>query len=405
MVIKVKQAEGPGALGGYSLGIGLLALSLAIFGLVVQYSAGISLSASNRTAAFYRQLAYVPIACIAGYAFFRLNLDKAREWRWWILGGACAAMCLARVPGLGVSVNGSWRWIDFGFFRLQASDLGKLALVIVLADFLARMQRHTLPNKFRIYQFSSREPYLFTPRGWLDFREGFLKPVGILMLVTGCIALGPDLGTILLCCAVGGTMMLVSGVRWAYVIPSFLLGLGGFTILILNWPNRLRRFTSFLEPWEKRGDEAYQLFEGMVAFGVGGLTGKGAANGIQGRAYLPEAHTDFVFSVIGEEYGLVATTLVAAFYLGIFWCAYRAMRQSADLYRFNICLGATLFLVLQALINMGVVTGLLPTKGISLPFISYGGTNLVIMACMVGLILNCIRESVGPSFAAKEARA
>ena len=148
-----------------------------------------------------------------------------------------------------------------------------------------------------------------------------------------------------------------------------------------------------------------QLFEGMVAFGVGGLTGKGAANGLQGRAYLPEAHTDFVFSVIGEEYGLVATTIVALAYLGIFWCAYRAMRHTADLYRFNVCLGATLFLVFQALINMGVVTGLLPTKGISLPFISYGGTNLVIMACMVGLILNCVRASGQPAFVPKEARA
>jgi cell division protein FtsW (lipid II flippase) len=108
MVIKEKQ-EGPGALGGYSLGILLLAMSLAVFGLVVQYSAGISLSSSNRTGAFYRQLAYVPIAFVAGYAFFRLDLDKAREWRWWILGGACLAMFLARIPSIGVSVNGSWR--------------------------------------------------------------------------------------------------------------------------------------------------------------------------------------------------------------------------------------------------------------------------------------------------------
>jgi cell division protein FtsW len=262
-----------------------------------------------------------------------------------------------------------------------------------------------LPNKLTIYQLSSQKPFVFTRRGWIDCREGFLKPVGILLLIAAFIGLGPDLGTILLCCAVGGTMMLVSGVRWAYVIPSFLFGLSAFTILILNWPNRLRRFTSFLEPWEKRGDEAYQLFEGMVAFGVGGLTGKGAANGIQGRAYLPEAHTDFVFSVIGEEYGLIATSLVALVYFGIFWCAYRAMRYSSDLYRFNVCLGAALFLVMQALINMGVVTGLLPTKGISLPFISYGGTNLVIMACMVGLVLNCIRESAQPAFMAKEARA
>ncbi|MEY4307392.1 MAG: hypothetical protein RJA95_760, partial [Verrucomicrobiota bacterium] len=140
MVIKEKQ-EGPGALGGYSLWIVALALSLAVFGLVVQYSAGISLSSSNRTAAFYRQLAYVPIAIVAGFAFYRLNLEKAREWRWYVLGGACFAMALARVPHVGVSVNGSWRWIDFGFFRLQASDLGKLALVIVLSDVLARMQR------------------------------------------------------------------------------------------------------------------------------------------------------------------------------------------------------------------------------------------------------------------------
>ncbi len=403
MVIKVKH-ENPGALGGYSLGIIVLALALALFGLVVQYSAGISLSSSNRTAAFDRQLFYVPIAIAAGFFFFRLNLDRVRERRWWILGVACVVMALARVPGIGVSVNGSWRWIDFGFFRLQASDLGKLAIVLVLSDVLARMQRHTLKTKFRIWRLSDRHPYVMTTAGWLDCREGFLKPLGIILLIAGFIALGPDLGTILLCVAVGGVMMLISGVRWAYVIPTFIFGATALTVLILHWPNRMRRFTSFLEPWEKRGDEAYQLFEGMVAFGVGGLTGKGAANGIQGRAYLPEAHTDFVFSVIGEEYGLDATSIVAFTYFTIFILAYRAMRHASDLYRFNVCLGATLFLVLQALINMGVVTGCLPTKGISLPFISYGGTNLVIMSCMVGLVLNCIRDSATPAFTPKEAR-
>jgi cell division protein FtsW len=143
----------------------------------------------------------------------------------------------------------------------------------------------------------------------------------------------------------------------------------------------------------------------MVAFGVGGITGKGAANGLQVRAYLPEAHTDFVLANIGEEHGLIGTTLVALSFLAIFWLAYKAMRFSTDLYRLNVCLGATLFLVLQALVNMGVVTGLLPTKGISLPFLSYGGTNLVIMSCMVGLILNCIRDAARVPFVPKEARA
>ncbi len=403
MVIKVKQ-DGPGALGGYSLGIALLALSLAVFGLVVQYSAGISLSSSNRTAAFDRQLFYVPFAIFAGWLAYRLNLERVREYRWHIFWVALAAMLAARVPGIGVSVNGSWRWIDLGIIRLQASDLGKIALVVLLADFLATMQRHTLKVKSRMIKLSDRPPYFFTPAGWLDLREGFIKPTVVIIVICVGIGLGPDLGTIILCCAVGGTMMYISGARWRYMLPTFILGAIAFTAVVLHWENRLRRFLSFIDPWGRRGDEAYQLFEGMVAFGVGGITGKGAAFGLQGRAYLPEAHTDFVFSVIGEEYGLIATSLVAAAYLSIFILAYRAMRHCPDLFRFNVCLGATLFLVLQALVNMGVVTGLLPTKGISLPFISYGGTNLVIMACMVGLVLNCIRDSAVPAFVPKEAR-
>jgi cell division protein FtsW len=404
MIIKVKP-EPPVALAGAAVGIVLLALGLAVFGLVVQYSAGISLSASNRTAAFERQFIFLIPALLGGFLCYRLNLDRVRAYRWWILGGACFAMLAARVPGIGVSVNGSWRWIDLGLIRLQASDLGKLALVLVLSDLLARMQRHTLGAKFRIFQFSSREPYVFTPAGWRDFREGFLKPGAVVLGIAAFIALGPDLGTILLCVAVGGIMMFISGVRWSYVLPALLIGATALTILILNWPNRLRRFVSFIDPWQNRGDEAYQLFEGMMGFGVGGLTGKGAGFGLQSRAYLPEAHTDFVLAGIGEEYGLIATSLVAATYLAIFYLGYRALRQSADLYRLNVGLGALLFLVIQALVNMGVVTGLLPTKGISLPFLSYGGTNLVIMACMVGLVLNCIRAAAQPVFTPREARA
>lgn len=404
MVIKVRQ-EPPGALAGQALWIALLAVGLAVFGLVVQYSAGISLSSSNRTFAFERQAAYLVVALVAGFLCYRLNLERVREFRWWIFAGALGAMLAARIPGIGVSVNGSWRWIDLGFIRLQASDLGKLALVIVLSDLLARMQRRTLEPRFRIWQFSAREPFVFTPAGWRDCREGFLKPLAVVLTIAGFIALGPDLGTILLCIAVGGVMMFISGVRWQYVLPTLLLGATALTILILNWPNRLRRFVSFIDPWQNRGDEAYQLFEGMMGFGVGGLTGKGAGFGLQSRAYLPEAHTDFVLAGIGEEYGLVATSLVALTYLVIFTLGYRALRHSADLYRLNVGLGALLFLVIQALVNMGVVTGLLPTKGISLPFLSYGGTNLVVMACMVGLVLNCIREASRPVFTPREARA
>lgn len=403
MIIAVKQ-ETPRSLGFYSLMIAIITVILVVIGLVNQYSAGISLSVKNRTAAFDRQLAYIPFALFAAWLAYRVNLDRLRDHRWKILIGTVVLMICARIPGIGVTVNGSWRWIDFGFFRLQPSDLGKIALIICLADLLANMQRHTLPVKFKIYQLSDRGAIFFTPRGWIDFREGFLKPVGVIALVCACIALGPDLGTIILCLAVGGIMMFISGVRWKYTIPTFIIVASGIIILVLNWGSRMRRITSFMDPWGRRADEAYQLFEGMVAFGVGGLTGKGAANGLQVRSYLPEAHTDFVLANIGEEYGLMGTTFVALAYFGIFWLAYRAMRFSTDLYRLNLCLGATLFLVLQALVNMGVVTGLLPTKGISLPFLSYGGTNLVIMSSMVGLILNCLRDARQPPYLAKEER-
>lgn len=404
MVIKVRS-DAPESLAGYSVGILLIALALAAFGLMVQYSAGISLSSSNRLVAFERQLMYLPAALLAGWLIYRIDLDAVRRHRVWIFSVAMVALVAARIPGIGVSVNGSWRWIDLGFIRLQASDLGKVALVVMLAHYLAGSQRRTLRPDFPLLRFSSRSPYLMTAAGWDDLREGYLWPAGVIVFICGGIALGPDLGTILLCCAVGGTMMLMSGARWRYVIPTFVIGAAVFAAVVLNWENRLRRFLSFTDPWGRRGDEAYQLFEGMVAFGVGGLTGQGAAQGLQGRAFLPEAHTDFVFSVIGEEYGLFATASVATAYLVIFLLAHRAMRRSTDLYRFNLCLGATLFLVMQALVNMGVVTGLLPTKGISLPFLSYGGTNLVVMACMVGLTLNCLRDAQAPAFVPGEARA
>lgn len=404
MIIAVRQ-ESPKSLGTHAFWIAVIAVGLVIFGLVNQYSAGISLSEKNRMAAFERQLIYVPIAFLAAWLAYRVNLETLRQYRWWILGGAVLALIAARTPGIGVSVKGSWRWIEFGFFRLQASDLGKLALLIVLSDVLARMQRRTLTLRQPLLYFSGQKPFIFTPQGWLDCREGFVKPSLVIGVICIGIALGPDLGTIILCCAVGGIMMYVSEVRWRYILPTVLVGVFAFSVLIMNWGNRMRRITSFTDPWGHRDDEGYQLFEGMVAFGVGGVTGKGAANGLQVRAYLPEAHTDFVLANIGEEYGLVATVTVAIAYLTIFWLAYRSMRFSHDLYRLNVCLGATLFLVLQALINMGVVTGLLPTKGISLPFLSYGGTNLVIMSCMIGLILNCIRKAAQPAFLPKEARA
>jgi len=400
MVFKAEQGRTTQGVVSASLLVPFLVAALATFGLIALYSAGYSMSLREPTAAVTRQLIYVPVAILMGWLAWRVDLAVLRRLRWYVLWTVIGLLVLARVPGVGRMVNGSWRWIDFGLFRLQPSDLAKVALVIMLADLLAKMQRRTLPFRGRFWHLSSREPYLFTPLGWADYRDGFLRPVGAILLVCAGIALGPDLGTIVLCCAVGGCMLFVCGARPAYLGTALLVGATGFALLVFNWGNRMRRFTSFLDPEGRQGDEAYQLFQGMLAFACGGINGVGAGNGLQQRAYLPEAHTDFVFTIIGEEYGLVATVLVALAYLGIFLVVVRELRRCTDLFRFAIALGCSLFLTLQALVNMLVVTGMLPTKGIALPFISYGGTNLVVSAILIGLMLNALRDGGRPAVTA-----
>jgi cell division protein FtsW len=397
MRFKAEQVGAPAVAGRATLLVPLLVLLLVTFGLIALFSAGYSMSLREPTAAVTRQLIYTPLALLLGWLAWRVNLDRLRDLRLHFLGVVVVLLALARTPGIGRMVNGSWRWIDLGLFRIQPSDLAKVALVLLVADHIARWQRRTLPLPGPLLALSARPPYLLTPGGWEDLRDGFLRPMLPVAVLCGGIALGPDLGTIVLCGVVALAMLFVGGARLTYLLTTLALASAAFTYLVLNWGSRLRRFLSFLDPEGRQGDESYQLFQGMLAFAVGGVTGAGPGNGLQQRAYLPEAHTDFVFTIIGEEWGLVATVAVAAVYLGVFILVTRELRACTDLFRLSLALGCVLFLTLQALVNMCVVTGLLPTKGISLPFISYGGTNLVTSAVLVGLMLNALREGGRPA--------
>jgi cell division protein FtsW len=181
------------------------------------------------------------------------------------------------------------------------------------------------------------------------------------------------------------------GVRLWYLLPTCFFGVSLFSLAVYLDPVRLRRITSFLDVEANRSDSSYQLWQSILAFGAGGTSGVGLGNGRQQLSYLPEAHTDFILPVIGEELGLWTTLTIAMLFLVLFLCVLLCIRKAPDLFQFTLMMGAVLFITFQALINMGVVTGLLPTKGISLPFISYGGSNLVVMFIMCGIILNCLR--------------
>lgn len=386
-----------------------IALGLSIFGLIVQTSAGQYHHPSDSLYTFKRQAIFFVPALLCGVIAARLNLERFRRHAWWILGIAMVVLFSIYVPGFGKVVNGSRRWVDFAFFRLQVSDPAKIALVFVLAHYLAGAQRHFLPVKFKRFE---RRGYFYvpTPEARTDFLYGFLIPSGIIGLICAGVAVEPDLGTTVLCAAVGFTMLFLAGGRFCYFVCSFVAGIAAVSVSIpailvsMKWfpvvekkfqvfcDNRWKRFLSFWYTEELKADDSYQLWNALTGIASGEFFGKGLGEGMIYRGFLPEAHTDCVFAVIGEEFGFCGTVLIPAVFLALFGLVVSQLRKITDVFYFNICLGSGLFILLQAVVNMFVNLGLLPTKGMSLPFISYGGSNLVVMFIFIGLIWNAIHR-------------
>jgi cell division protein FtsW len=363
----------PGRIFGPGQFIVLAVALLTGLGLVMLGSAGNGY-AGGAASLFKKQTVWVGIAVFAGLVAWRVNLELLRKVTWPAYFGALALLGLVLVPGIGVEVNGARRWLDLGPMRLQVAEVLKIALVLALADYLALNQRRV-------------RSFLF----------GFFVPSVLVVMPCALIMLQPDYGTAALCAAVAFLLLFLSGTRLTFLVPAVALLGALFCVAVYFDPVRLARVTAFLDVQANLDDGAWQLWQGMLAFGAGGVEGVGLGNGRQQLAFLPEAHTDFIFPIIGEELGLVFTFGVVLLFLGIFWAGLRTLQQAGTFHTFNLAAGALFFLVLQALINVGVVTGCLPTKGLSLPFISYGGSNLVALFVLVGLILNCRRHDARPA--------
>ena len=271
---------------------------------------------------------------------------------------------LALVLVIGISVNGSRRWLGYGSIRFQVSEFAKLGLVFCLAHYLAL-------NQTRI----------------AEFKRGFLYPGGIIGAFALLTLLEPDFGVSALMVAVGMVLMFLAGARWRYIVPAFVGVTAVFTIAVIQNPNRLRRMTEFLSE-----EKSYQLRQGLAAFAAGGVEGAGLGQGRQQLSYLPEAHTDYIFSVVGEELGLFFTLAVVLCFTVILIAGLVHLRRAPSLFHFLLVLGSLLLICVQAIINVGVVTAVLPTKGMSLPFISAGLSNLLLMGLLLGIILNSQRR-------------
>ncbi len=346
--------------------------ALLAIGMAVLYSAS-SRAVGGATGYLYKQLIFLALAIGGGWLMARIDLEQLRKFAWVIGLVAGVGLLLVLIPHIGINVKGSRRWLGFGGIRLQVSEFAKLAMVFCVSHYLAVNQ-----NKLH------------------DFVKGFVTPCAIIGGFAVLILAEPDFGTALLTGAIGVGLLFLAGGRLLFLLPSVALALMGFGLLVLNNPNRMRRILAFLDPEGSRAEGGYQLWQSLLAFAAGGIDGVGLGNGRQQQSFLPEAHTDFIFAILGEEMGLITTLLVVGLFVAIFIAGLMHVRRAPNLFQFLVVTGSLLLICLQAIINLSVVTGMMPTKGISLPFISAGGSNLLLMGLLVGIIINSARTWTRP---------
>ncbi len=348
------------------LGIGLVMVASASFGIAEKH---------NGDASYYllRQGIFMMIGLGMGYGLFRVPLMFWQQNSFLPLMIVIFLLVLVLIPGLGREVNGSMRWLPLGLFQLQPSELAKLAVAIYLAGYLVR-------HAEQVHQGMG----------------GFVRPMLIISLVGALLVLEPDFGSFVVLMAMAMAMLFLGGVRlWQFVATSFGL-MGLMTLLVVSSPYRLQRITAFMDPWADPFASGFQLTQALIAFGRGEWLGVGLGASVQKLFYLPEAHTDFLFAVLAEELGLVAVIVVLALFSIIVARAFingRRCERQGRFFAAFLSYGLGSWLALQTLINMAVNMGLLPTKGLTLPLMSYGGSSLVSSCLIIALLLRIDYES------------
>jgi cell division protein FtsW len=311
------------------------------------------------------------LACVTAVSFdYRLFKHLA----WPLLVISVILLALVFVPHIGIHRNGASRWLGYhGKSFFQPSEVAKLALVIALAYYGDRYRRQ-MPT----------------------WKRGILIPGMIISVVLALVFREPDRGTTILLAGVSATILLIAGVQWRFILPPVLIGILGLAFSLYRDPMRARRILSWWYLEDNKSGVGYQAYEAMLALGAGGWTGLGLGNSRQKLGFVPEQHTDFIFAIIGEELGLIATVLVIVAFVAIVFCGIYIAMRAPDTFGLLLGSGIAFLIGLQAFINIGVVTSALPNKGLSLPFISYGGSNLVLMLTNVGILLSIARQARDP---------
>jgi len=348
--------------------------ALLAVGMVMLYSSSMVLYSSTMVPAGARFLIQQSVWCVLGLggclAMAILDYRILRRLWWVLLAVAIVLLVLVLIPHIGSVRGHARRWFSLGPASLQPSEFAKIAVIIALAWYGERHQR----------QMSK-------------WNRGILVPGLIVAVTAGLIFKEPDVGNALLLCAVSAILLLISGIRLVYFLPPAVLLAVGVGIFIQHNQMRSERIYSWMHLEETKKDKGQQAYEAMIAFGSGGVTGKGLGDGRQKLGFVPEQHTDFILSIIGEELGLVATLLIVAGFVGIVVCGLYISVNAGNTFGLLLGSGVTFLIGLQAFINIAVVTSVFPNKGLPLPFISYGGSNLVVMLSIVGILLSIARHA------------
>lgn len=348
----------------------LLAIGMSVFALLVISYAGAKESSTNANLFHYvkMQTIFAIIALIWGFCVSRINYSifKRDLFFYGLIAVTLISLLLVLCPGIGVAVKGSQRWIGLGPIRLQPVEFVKLAAIVALSAHMDRIGG--LVNRF----------------SWRTLLPPFI-------LIGGSIALlvfQPDFGGAMIVCFLSGLMLLLGGLGWWKCALLGVLGVLAIAILLLSNENRLKRLQN-----EGEG-ENYQAQQSEIAFRNGGLTGQGMGKGMQRQGYLPECHTDFIFSVIGEDYGLVGTASILVGFLLLLGCGTTIAFNAPDKQGMLLAFGAMMVICAQGAANMAVVTHLFPTKGLALPFFSYGGSSLLASSTAIGLLVSVGRKAI-----------
>jgi cell division protein FtsW len=351
-------------------------VSLLFIGYVMVASSSLHLGLEQKQDSFHypvRQLAHIVLGLLMAFGITKIPMASWQKMGSGAFISGLFLLVIVLIPGLGVKVNGSIRWLSLGGLRIQVSEVVKFFSVVYMAGYVTRHQEDLQGSAY-----------------------GIIKPLLLFSVACVLLLLEPDFGSAVVILMIAMGMMFLGGARLKQFIILLVLVVALAAALVIVAPYRMARLVSFIDPFKDYLKSGYQLSQALISFGRGEILGVGLGSGIQKLFYLPEAHTDFLFSVIGEEIGLIGVVTVIALYALLIWRAFTiavAAEQAGQRFSAYIAYGLGIWLGFQSFVNMGVNMGILPTKGLTLPLMSYGGSSMMIMCCAIALLFRVHSET------------